>query len=81
MNEWKDKTGKGAGPLLGGLGGLVAVSGGVLGGWLELSVRIPPLGPLWGPSSGALGSSWASLGLSWGSRSDRGDDSEAVVSC
>ena len=37
------------------------------GGELDVSVRVPCLGPLLGPSCGPFGPSWAALGPSWGS--------------
>ena len=52
--------------LLGASWGLLEVSCGILGaswgGSLELSVRVPPLGPLLWPSWGPLERAWAPLG-------------------
>ena len=54
----------------GPLGGLLGASWGLLGAsWgrgLEMSVRVPRLGPLLEPSWGPLGPSWRPLGPSWG---------------
>ena len=51
--------------LLGASWGLLGASWGLLeaswGGRLGFSVRVPPLGPLFGPSWGPLGPSWGAL--------------------
>ena len=51
--------------ILGLLGGLLGPPGGLSGGRLELSVRVPPLGAVLGLSWAVLGASWAVLGPSW----------------